>query len=98
MKFSIEVRESATESIAAAFLYYERKQVGLGHRFLICWEKHLEIVGKEPELFQKKYKNFRQALIKPFPYHIVFEIEKMSVIVYKVVYAGRHPGKRYAKT
>jgi plasmid stabilization system protein ParE len=95
MKYSILVKESARNNITEAFLYYERKQEGLGERFLRAWERHLEFLQQEPNLYQKKYKDFRQVIIRPYPYHIIYELEEQVIVVYKVIYAGRHPRKRY---
>ena len=97
MKYAVDVTETARDNVVDAFLYYENKLAGLGERFLVCWEKQIEALQKEPNLYQKKYKEFRQVLLKPFSYHIIYEIEDSIIVVYKVVYAGRHPSKRYTK-
>jgi len=97
MKYKIVIKESAAQDIIKAFVYYEKNQLGLGERFLNSWENNLSSIQKEPEIYQKKYKNFRQILLKPFPYHIIYEIENNSVVVYKVSYSGRHPLRRYTK-
>ena len=97
MKYTVDVKELARDNVTEAFLYYESKQQGLGERFLLCWEKHLASLQQEPNLYQKKYKDFRQVIIKPYPYHIIYEIEELVIVVYKVIYAGRHSRKRYTK-
>jgi len=97
MIFSIEVKESANADIINAFLFYENKLPGLGTRFMDAWEDQLQELSHKPEIYQKKYKSFRQVLIKPFPYHIIYEIEAKKIVVYKVSYAGRHPRKRFIK-
>jgi plasmid stabilization system protein ParE len=97
MKYAIKVKEPARNNITEAFLYFESRQEGLGERFLQSWERHLEFLEQEPHLYQKKYKDFRQILIKPYPYHIIYEIENDVIVIYKVIYAGRHPRKRYTK-
>jgi plasmid stabilization system protein ParE len=95
MKYSIVLKETAREDAAEAFLYYEEQQTGLGDRFLDKLELLLHTIGKNPQHYQTKYKQFRQALIKPFPYLIIFEIEESAIIVYKVINESRHPNKRY---
>jgi hypothetical protein len=97
MKYTLEILESARDNVVEAFLYYEGKQPGLGERFLDCWEKQLKALQLEPNLFQKRYKDFRQVLIKPYPYHIIYEIDNTVIVIYKVIYAGRHPRMRYKK-
>ncbi len=97
MKYTIDVKITAKSGVLEAFDYYEGKQKGLGIRFLDCWETQVDMIKKEPLLFQKKYKEFRQALIKPYPYHIIFEVEENIITIYKVIYAGRDTRKRYNK-
>lgn len=95
MKYRIEIKESARAGAAEAFLYYEEQQSGLGHRFLDKLELLLHQIAKHPKHYHEKYKHFRQALVKPFPYLIIFEIEEAAIVVYKVINAARKPSKRY---
>ena len=97
MKYLLDIKTSAEKGVLNAFDYYEGKQKGLSDRFLDYWETHLNLIKQEPLLFQKKYKNFRQALIKPYPYYIIYEVEENIITVYKVVYAGKSSRKRYNK-
>ena len=97
MNYGIEIKETAREGSAEAFLYYEEQQFGLGNRFLDKLELLLHEIAKHPKLYQQKYKQFRQAQIKPFPYLIIFEIDGMVVVVHKVINAVRHPKRRYKK-
>jgi len=78
MKYSVEVKESARDNITEAFLYYESKLEDLGERFLRAWEKQQESLQQEPNLHQKKYKDFRQLIIKPYPYHIYLRNRRAS--------------------
>lgn len=97
MKFSLDIKISAKEAVLEAFDYYEGKQEGLGVRFLDYWETHIDIIKQDPLLFQKKYKDFRQVLINPYPYHIIYEVEGNLITVYKVIFAGRSSRNRYNK-
>ena len=97
MKYVLDIKISAKVGVLDAFDYYERIQRGLGERFLDYWEEHVSIVEENPLLFQKKYKDFRQTLIKPYPYLIIYKIENNTIVIYKVIYAGRSPRKRYNK-
>ena len=97
MKYILDIKTSAKEGVFEAFDYYEDRQEGLGVRFLDYWEAHIDIIKQDPLLFQKKYKDFRQLLIKPYPYHIIYEVEGNIITVYKVIFAGRSSHKRYNK-
>lgn len=95
MKYSLAIKESARKGAVDAFLYYENQQANLGDRFLDKMELLLNNITKQPKLYSEKYKQFRQALIKPFPYLIIFEIIEETIVVHKVIYAKRNPNKLY---
>ena len=97
MKFKLIVEDTADFEISKAYAHYEDLQTNLGERFLNRWQELSKLIEKNPLLYQIKYKQFRQVLLKPFPYHIIYEIEGNLVVVYRVVYAGKHPRKRYKK-
>jgi hypothetical protein len=71
MNYKLDVKETANKDVVKAVKHYESKQEGLGERFLNSWEQTLELLKYDPNIYQKKHKNFRQILIKPFPYHII---------------------------
>lgn len=97
MNYVLDVKVSAEIGVLEAVEYYEKIEKGLGTRFLDSWENHISIIKQNPLLFQAKYKNFRQTLIKPYPYHIIYEVENKTIIIYKVVYGGKSNKKRYNK-
>jgi hypothetical protein len=80
--------------ICKAYDYYEECKTGLGERFLNTLEDYLDIVLKNPQHYQIKRKPYREALIKDFPYLIIFEIEADKVIVYAVFNTWRNPDKK----
>lgn len=61
------------------------------------WEQAVQDILESPEGFQKQRKNFRQILLKNFPYIIVYEILDSDIIIYRFINAKKHPKKRYTK-
>lgn len=96
MMYRIVVLEQVYEELNKAALYYEERQVDLGKSLVEEWEKAVISIQKNPELYAKKYKNFRQSVISRFPYIIVFELEETEIIIYHLIHAQRHPKKRYS--
>lgn len=97
MKYELEIKEEAVLDIKEAYQYYEEQRIGLGNRFLDNLETYLERVQKYPEHYQIKRKPYREALIKDFPYLIIFEIEENKVIVYAIFNTWRNPNKKPIK-
>jgi plasmid stabilization system protein ParE len=98
MKRELVVKEQAEEHLSETALWYEQKQQGLGMAFFEEWESTTEYISNHAESCAKKYKQFRHAMLKRFPYLVVYEIEGSRVVIYALIYAGRHPSKRYKKS
>lgn len=97
MKLGIEIKEEAREEIATTYMYYEFTQAGLGEKFLNAFEAAANSIILNPKGYEKKYKALRYKLVNPFPYIIIFEIELTRIVVYQVINAKKHPGKRFRK-
>jgi toxin ParE1/3/4 len=97
MKYLLDIQPSAEEGSLEGFKYYESKREGLGQEFLDQIEEQIKQLQKAPTLYQVKHNNLRTVLIERFPYHIVYEIHEITIVVYKIVFARRHSNKRYTK-
>ncbi|MFI5151093.1 MAG: type II toxin-antitoxin system RelE/ParE family toxin [Bacteroidia bacterium] len=97
MKYLVKVLPLASDHITEAFQWYEAQESGLGYDFLAEWESALAFISHFPEGCQRRYKNFRQAKIKRFPYLLVYELNLNKIVIYNVINARRHPSKRFKK-
>jgi hypothetical protein len=93
----IEVKPSALNQLSEAYLWYEKQLLGLGEDFLDEWESVANHLEFNAETYQKKYKDFRQALLKRFPFVVVYEIDKNKIIVYNIINTKRSVRKRFKK-
>ena len=91
MEHYLSIREEAYEEIQEAYDWYEEQRQGLGEEFLVAVEGCLKRIAKKPESFQRKYKDFRSALVTRFPFAIFFEISNNHIIVYSVFHTSREP-------
>lgn len=82
MTYNIQVKHEVYLKILKAYLYYEDEQNGLVEKLMSQIEKYLELIKKNPFLFQLKASGFREAFIQRFPYFIVSEVFNDEVIVY----------------
>lgn len=97
MNYSIRFREDVFSEINAVYDWYELQSRGLGKLFLEELESCFENIRPNPFLFEKKYKKFRQALTKKFPYLVIFEIEGDSIIIYHIRHTSRNPKLKYKR-
>ncbi len=98
MKYKIIVLEPVADELAEAAIYYDSKQSGLGVDLIDEWDKALSHIQRAPDGYQKKRKNFRQALLDRFPYLVIFEIDNFDIIITRFINAQMHPKKRYKKS
>ncbi len=97
MSYKLHPLIGVDDDISNAVEWYESQQKGLGARFIDDWENTASYILSNPFTFAKKRKSFRQAVLKNFPYLIVYEITDNLIIIYAVINGARHPKKRYIR-
>jgi len=97
MSYKLHPLSGVDDDISHAVEWYESQQKGLGERFIDDWESAVAYILSNPFTFAKKTKSFRQALLKNFPYLIIYEIVDNLIVIYAVVNGKQHPKKRYNK-
>ena len=87
----------ALREIEDAWLWYESKSIGLGDRFLKEVFLTVALVEKHPQRFRSTIDNFREALLKKFPYLIIYYADADDLIINAVFHCKREPFKKYKK-
>jgi hypothetical protein len=91
VKFKLEITELAEIEFISGFHYYETQQAGLGSQFELQVDILISKIIDNPFLFQRRFKHFREALIKKFPYFIVYEISGNLIIIHSFFHTSRNP-------
>lgn len=91
MLFKLEITILAEKEYSSAYNYYEEQLSGLGDKFETETDSLMDKLKLNPYLFQRKYKHYREAVYKKFPYYIVYEIIDNSVIIQSFFHALRNP-------
>lgn len=94
MSYTVVVRAAAQAEAAEAFLWYEERRPGLGHRFADALQKCLDQLAENPKLQMRK-DEFRHAMVESFPYRVVFVIDGATLYVYQIRHTSRRPSKRF---
>jgi plasmid stabilization system protein ParE len=92
--YKIEISTLAEEEYSSAYTYYEDQQHGLGEKFEKEAEHLIDKLKVNPFLFQRKYKYYREANLKRFPYFIVYEIIDNTIIIHSFFHAHRNPARK----
>ena len=77
-------------------IWYEKQRIGLSYDFELCLEAGLDEISRNPNAFQKKYKNIQIRFISRFPYGIHYRFEKDEIVVIGVFHTSRSP-KNWSK-
>ena len=92
MKLSYTAR--AKLDIDAAMSWYKSQSKGLEFEFLDCVEATIQQVIKTPLIYPYRYKKFRAAFIKRFPYSVFYTVKDNEILVYAVFAHRLNPTKR----
>lgn len=93
-KYKLVIQQEAEQEIDIAYNYYESKQEDLGERFLDSLDNCFNSITKQPKIFQKVYKKQRQAIVRTFPFVILYQLSDNEIIVYAVFNTNQDPNKK----
>jgi hypothetical protein len=85
------VKSRAILMIKDAYDWYEKQKGGLGEEFLVELDLVFSKIESAPSYYGKIKGNFRQAVLKRFPYLVVYKIIRRTVIVFAVFHTKRNP-------
>ncbi|MBN2108907.1 MAG: type II toxin-antitoxin system RelE/ParE family toxin [Deltaproteobacteria bacterium] len=91
MNYSLSFLNAVEDDSFEAFLWYEKKSMGLGEEFLRIFYACAGDLQKNPLVYTKVYKDFRRRLLKRFPYAIYYRIEKRTIVIYGLFHCARNP-------
>jgi len=95
--YRLLIKPRAIEMAKEAYDWYNEQQAGLGDLFLNELQDGYDKLESWPEACQRIKNNYRQLVLRTFPYVIVFEIIKKEAVVYAVFHTSRNPNKKFKK-
>jgi len=87
----VVIRPAAATEIEVAFQWYEREQQGLGADFLAAVDHTITTVASDPDRFPVIRKNVRRALVRRFPYAVLYRVVSETVVVIACFHGKRNP-------
>lgn len=95
MKFSVVILENAKEDINEAFDWYQEQSDFAAAYFIERLEEAVTVTAANPLLYQKVYKDWRQVVLTPFPYVLLYRVVGDEIRVYKLWHTSRNPKKKF---
>ncbi len=82
-----------------AFLWYLEKSELVGDSFRVAVGIRIEQICENPALYRKAKKQFREAIIKKYPFSIIFTIDEANqlIIITSIFHHKQHPKKKYKR-
>ena len=93
MTYDVIIRPAAEDDLDEASGWYERKQPGLGKRFLAAVDDTIVRIRSWPEFGIVVHKIMRRANVRRFPYGVFYVIKTDRIIVVGVLHGRRAPRK-----
>jgi plasmid stabilization system protein ParE len=91
MSLPVVLRRKARIDFDEAFDWYEEQRPGLGFQFVECVQAVFDAISAMPELHAPVYRDVRKALVKPYPYSVIYRIRGDRIIVLAVFHNKRDP-------
>jgi plasmid stabilization system protein ParE len=82
----------AEEEMTEASLVYEAECTGLGVKFLDDVQRVIDAVREHPKLGTPVADGLRRALLRRFPFSLIYSEEPAAVLVVAVAHQRRRPG------
>jgi len=74
-----------------AIQWYDERDQSLGDNFLQKLNKCIADVEKNPQRYPVVHRQMRRALVKRFPYAILYEVENDEIVIYAIYHCARDP-------
>jgi plasmid stabilization system protein ParE len=81
----------AEAEITEAFRWYEDKNEGLGSEFMRALDASLSSIQRNPTAYAAVHKQMRRAVLRRFPYSVIYLFDTGRIVVLACFHASRDP-------
>ena len=93
MAKKITFTPEAEQDADNGYFWYESNRIGLGREFLTAVDACLQSISRNPKTYQVLYKGYRRAVVRRFPYAVLYEETEIEILVYAVFDCRQDPEK-----
>ncbi|MBM4063318.1 MAG: type II toxin-antitoxin system RelE/ParE family toxin [Planctomycetes bacterium] len=87
----LSLRPAVLQDLEEAYRWYEAQRPGLGGDYLAAVDEVLASVAEAPLRYRVLTLDTRQALVRRFPYRVLYRILGAEVVVVACFHASRDP-------
>ena len=88
----IRYHPKADDEVLDAARFYEKRNEGLGWRFLSAVRDAETRIARTPRTFRLLEGEFRRCIVRGFPHSLIFRPDDGGVLVVAVAHHSRRPG------
>ena len=93
MSYALLLSELVEADLAEATDWYRKIRPGLGDELLLCVEQAINRILDNPNAFPAVRHDARRALVRRFPYSVVFRVRANRVEVEAVFHGSKDPAR-----
>ncbi len=100
MDYSVVFHADTATDYNEGYKWYEDQQTGLGEKFLSAVNAMVGKILTNPEIFSTKSRlGYYEAVLKKYPYTIVYRIDKRQKIVFisSIHHQKKHPRNKFRR-
>ena len=94
----LRLRPEAEYELTEALQWYEKQVDGLGFEFLSAVDACFQSIIRRPLSYPSVHSSVRRALLRRFPYEILFIVRARRIVVLAVFHAKRDPKRWVGRT
>lgn len=94
MSYNVSIETEARQELEDSAQWYEERSKGLGGKFIDAFLGVVGYLETRPLVYTTFEGEYRQAVIKVFPFVIVYKVEGNEVRIIAVFHASRNPRKK----
>ncbi|MBI1733411.1 MAG: type II toxin-antitoxin system RelE/ParE family toxin [Gammaproteobacteria bacterium] len=87
-----ELHPDADREFIEHALFYERREPGLGHRFIDEIERGIALLVSQPQIGPELDEELRYFVLDDFPFSLIYRIEPERIWIVAVAHQSRRPG------
>jgi len=88
---NVEFIEPASIELDDAIEYYNLQSHGFGEKFLDEVLQTIDLIVLFPEAWSEVTKHTRKALLRKFPYNVIYTIHKKKIYILAIAHQHREP-------
>jgi plasmid stabilization system protein ParE len=93
MSYKIKVDPIARLDLLESIIWYNEQQPELGRRYYNSVQQTIKSIKANPYKFQIRYKILRMALVRKFPFMVMFLVDedKKQIAITAILHTSRNP-------